>query len=229
MTRILAVGDIHGCYRSLDLLLAIVQPTRDDVLVTLGDYVDRGPNSCQVIDRLLELEHSTRLIPLRGNHETMMIEARNGMPDSRTWMLAGGSETLDSYNGTNGRIAQLTDVPKRHWEFLSNKLLPYWESEYFIFVHGCVEPDLPMSQQSETTLYWMMYSTLKSQHYSGKTVVCGHEIQDNGLPARSPFAICIDTGAWNDGWLTCFSPEEGKMWQANELGQTRQMSLGSIK
>ncbi len=67
---------------------------------------------------------STDAIPnaTRGNHETMMMAARNGGTDARRWMLSGGSETRDSYNGPNGRIAQLGDVPKSHWEFLSERL-----------------------------------------------------------------------------------------------------------
>lgn len=228
MSRLLAIGDIHGCFRSLDLLLNNVRPTQDDILVTLGDYVDRGPKSRQVLDRLIELENSTRLITLAGNHETMMLNAKNSLSDARRWMLSGGSETLDSYNGANGKIANLEDIPKRHWQFLSNQLVPYWETEDFIFVHGSVEPGLPMLQQAESTLQWVGCSMQKSQHCSGKLVVCGHETQDNGIPSVSPIAICIDTGVWNNGWLTCLDAERREIWQANELGHTRQMSLNSM-
>lgn len=229
MARILAIGDIHGCYRSLDLLLSLVAPTCDDVLVTLGDYVDRGPRSQHVIDRLMELDQSHQLFPLRGNHEIMMMAARNGVTDARRWMLSGGSETLDSYNGPNGRIAQLGDVPKKHWEFLSERLLPYWETNGFIFVHASVEPQLPMSKQSETFLYWTGFSMLAAKHCSGKAVVCGHEMQNAGTPIHNAYGICIDTGAWNDGWLTCYAPELGLFWQARENGETRESSLPSLK
>ncbi len=217
MTRILAIGDIHGCYRSLDLLF------------TLGDYVDRGPRSRQVIDRLCELNQSHQLVPLEGNHETMMIASRNGLTDARRWMLSGGSEALDSYNGPKGGVAQLSDVPKRHWEFLCNRLLPYWETKEFIFVHGSVEAQLAMPEQTETYLQWTGFSSLKTEHCSGKTVVCRHEMQDEGTPACNAFGVCIDTGAWNDGWLTCFAPELGQIWQANERGETRQSTLALLK
>ncbi len=132
MTRIFAIGDIHGCYRSLDTLLGLVQPNTDDIVVTLGDYVDRGPMSSRVIDCLIELDHSTRLVPLRGNHECMMTLARNSLHDARRWMVNGGAETLDSYTGRCGTVANLEDIPIQHWEFLTTRLLPYWETKGFI-------------------------------------------------------------------------------------------------
>lgn len=228
MARILAIGDIHGCYRSLDTLLSLVQPNSDDTLVTLGDYVDRGPMSCRVIERLIELENATRLVPLRGNHECMMLLARSSLYDARRWMVAGGAETLDSYNGKHGKVANLEDIPVQHWEFISDRLLRYWETDNFIFVHGSVDSDVPMPQQPEATLHWARFSTQKAMHQSGKVVVCGHERQETGLPAKSPFAICIDTGAWDSGWLTCLDPIAGKIWQADERGQTRHLDLHEI-
>jgi serine/threonine protein phosphatase 1 len=225
MTRILAIGDIHGCHRSFDSLLSLVQPKRDDLLVTLGDYVDRGPRSSQVLDMLIDLERSHQLIPLRGNHETMMMAARNGMVDARRWMLSGGSETLDSYKGRNGKIAQLEDIPKKHWDFLCQRLRPYFETSDYIFVHGTLDPQLSMEKQTTTLLEWTGFSSLNSKHLSGKVVICGHETQDDGIPRYNDFGVCIDTGAWNDGWLTCYDPQLGYIWQTNERGESRQSSL----
>src|SRR5689334_4749079 len=75
-SRILAIGDIHGCARALDVLLAAVAPTPADLIITLGDYVDGGLDSAGVIDRLIKLPVTHRLVPLRGNHEEMMTDAR---------------------------------------------------------------------------------------------------------------------------------------------------------
>jgi serine/threonine protein phosphatase 1 len=75
--RVLVIGDIHGCSRALDLILAAVKPTADDHLILLGDYVDRGPDSSGVMQRLLALEKQCRLTALRGNHEKMMVDARS--------------------------------------------------------------------------------------------------------------------------------------------------------
>ncbi len=112
--------------------------------------------------------------------------------------------------------------------FWTTRLLPYWETKGFIFVHGSVDPDIAMAQQSEATLQWKQFSMQKAIHHSGKIVVCGHERQESGLPAKSPFAICIDTGAWDSGWLTCLDAIAGQIWQSNERGQTRQLDLKEL-
>src|SRR5882724_10961248 len=115
--RTLAIGDIHGCLRALDAILEMVRPQPDDLVVALGDYADRGPESRGVIDRLLELRGRCRLVPLRGNHDQMMLDARSGYETLREWLLCGGSKTLASYAGPGGSSG-LADVPEQHWHFL---------------------------------------------------------------------------------------------------------------
>src|SRR5215213_6317702 len=97
MPRTLAIGDIHGCLTALDTLLGFVQPKPDDRLVFLGDYVDRGPDSKGVLDRVIELHKAGRAVCLRGNHEIMMAAARGGRDDYRFWLRVGGLEAMDSY------------------------------------------------------------------------------------------------------------------------------------
>ena len=97
MARILAIGDIHGCLTALDTLLGFVQPTPDDQLIFLGDYIDRGPDSKGVLDRLIELKQTRQIVCLRGNHEVMMLAGREGRDDFRFWMSFGGMEALGSY------------------------------------------------------------------------------------------------------------------------------------
>src|SRR5207248_827492 len=94
--RILAIGDIHGCLTALDALLERVAPRPEDLLVALGDYVDRGPNSCGVLDRMIALHATGRLIALRGNHDVMMLGARAG-DEFGAWLSCGGKQTLASY------------------------------------------------------------------------------------------------------------------------------------
>src|SRR4051812_16114737 len=125
--RVLAIGDIHGCLHPLDDLLAWVKPAADDTLVMLGDYVDRGPDTRGVLDRLIELKRRhPRLVCLRGNHELMMLGARDGdRSDLKMWLSVGGVQTLGSY-GTAGKSGTLADVPREHWEFLERNLAPYF-------------------------------------------------------------------------------------------------------
>ena len=102
MSRTLAIGDIHGCSVALEALLAIVAPAPDDIVITLGDYVDRGPDSKGVLERLLRLEAYAHLIPLIGNHDEMMLEARHRR--SLDWETGYGETTMASYRGNLGEI-----------------------------------------------------------------------------------------------------------------------------
>src|SRR5688572_4159032 len=95
--RTFAIGDIHGCAVALASLLAIVPLQPEDTVVTLGDYVDRGPDSRGVIEQLLELRSRVNLVPLRGNHEIMMIQARVSRVAYGEWCRCGGDTTVESY------------------------------------------------------------------------------------------------------------------------------------
>src|SRR5262249_36124911 len=110
MSRTLAIGDIHGCSATLDALLTVVALAPDDIVITLGDYVDRGPDSKGVLERLLRIEGRARLVPLLGNHDEMMLEARNG--SSYDWQSGYGETTVASYGGN------VDQIPQAHWGFL---------------------------------------------------------------------------------------------------------------
>jgi serine/threonine protein phosphatase 1 len=222
--RVLAIGDIHGCLGAFDDLLKWVAPTKEDVVITLGDYVDRGPDSRGVLGRLIELKQRLNLICLRGNHEQMMVEAyRGGSSEKKMWSGVGGVQTLGSY-GTPGKSGTLEDIPREHWDFLENDLVDYHESELFIFVHATVWPDLAMDEQSNTALLWE-FLPAEMQHFTGKTVICGHTNQKSGEPKVIPGAVCIDTHAYAGGWLTCLDAISGRFWQSDMLGRKREGEL----
>ena len=100
--RHLAIGDIHGCFDALTTLADFVGFRPDDTIITLDDYVDCGPNTCAVLDWLIHLDKTHKLIPLRGNHEIMMLDAREKRDCFRDWMECGGAETLRSYSSFDG-------------------------------------------------------------------------------------------------------------------------------
>src|SRR5439155_18613055 len=108
--RILAVGDIHGCATALEALLQAVAPARDELIVTLGDYVDRGLDSAGVMNRLLRLSRTHRLVALRGNHEQMMAASREGEAELQLLCSVGGEATLMSYCPFDDR-GTLADIP----------------------------------------------------------------------------------------------------------------------
>jgi serine/threonine protein phosphatase 1 len=217
--RHLAIGDIHGCFRALTTLAAFVPFGPDDVLVTLGDYVDRGPDTCAVLDWLIATQQTRRLIPLRGNHEIMMLDARDDETHLRRWLRAGGRETLESYSprGDGGR---LTDVPDVHWDFLETETRDWYETETHFFVHANAYPDIPLADQPDYMLYWEKFDD-PPPHESGKIMVCGHTSQKSGVPLSVGHAVCIDTWAYGNGWLTCLDVGSGRYWQANQRGEMR--------
>ena len=221
--RVLAVGDIHGCLHPFDDLLAWVRPAADDLLITLGDYVDRGPDSRGVLDRLVALKQSgMKLVCLRGNHEVMMLEARGGgADDRRMWLSVGGAQTLGSYGGGPGRSGTFDDIPAAHWEFLDYQLAAYHETPTHVFVHAGVHRVLPMNEQPDLMLYWEFLGD-EMRHASGKTVICGHTSQKTGVPKVVQGAVCIDTYAHGGGWLTCLEATTGQYWQVNNSGQKRE-------
>jgi len=220
--RVLAIGDIHGCLGPLDDLLKWVAPTRDDLIITLGDYVDRGPDTRGVLDRLIELQQQLNLICLRGNHEEMMVDAfHGGKPEKKMWLGVGGLQTLGSYGLSPGRSGTLEDVSAEHWEFLKNGLVDWHEAELFIFVHATVLCDLPMKEQPTYALFWeFLPDTMK--HFSNKRVICGHTSQKTGVPKVIPGAVCIDTHAYGNGWLTCLDVISGRYWQTDMFGRKRE-------
>jgi serine/threonine protein phosphatase 1 len=221
--RTLALGDIHGCLTALDTLLAAVQPRRDDLVVTMGDYVDRGPDVRGVIERVMELDRACRLVPLRGNHELMMLESRQ--QDFDFWFDFGGRETLASY-GSDGSSGWIERVPPQHWEFIERRCVDYHETPSHIFVHAGLDAHVPLADQEPEALFWQKLLPWTVQpHVSGKTVICGHTAQHTGLPLNLGHLICIDTWVYGDGWLTCLDVDRGHFWQANQAGDLREGRL----
>ena len=188
----IAIGDIHGCHRALQTMLDVVQPCADDLVVTLGDYVDRGPDSKAVVDTLLEFKKTHNLIHLMGNHEIQMIRAMEASHHRERFLsgLCGGMDTLRSYG------CSLQEIPEDHWAFIKSAGL-YHELENHILVHAGLEANLPIDEQDRETYYYQRFHTQKA-HTSGKTVVCGHSIQGD-LPTNLGYAICLDTCAYGGG------------------------------
>jgi serine/threonine protein phosphatase 1 len=217
--RHLAIGDIHGCLTALKALERHVPFRPEDRIVTLGDYVDRGPDSRGVLDWLIERHGQGTLIPLIGNHELMMLSARHDPYALEAWLVSGGDAALASY-GAPGVPGRIEDVPKEHWAFLEEETHPWHEIETHFFVHANAYADCPLEEQPDSVLYWERFDG-QPPHESGKVMVCGHTPQRSGRPLSIGHAICLDTAACRGGWLTCLDVKSGFYWQANQLGYTR--------
>jgi serine/threonine protein phosphatase 1 len=220
--RIIAIGDIHGCLTALATLIGMLDLREGDLLVTLGDYVDRGPDTRHVLDQMVELFDAGRVIPLRGNHELMMMRARDSVSEERFWRSFGGDDALESYS-TADRQGRLQDVPDRHWRFMASDCRDWYETDEFIFVHAGVNPWIPLEQQIEDDLFWRTFAD--RPHLSGKLVICGHSVQQSGVPKNLGHTVCIDTGVYAGGWLTALDVQTHEYWQANDFGETRKGTL----
>jgi serine/threonine protein phosphatase 1 len=215
--RTIAIGDIHGCSAALDALIDAIRPRPEDVIVTLGDYINRGPDSRGVLDRLIDLGHRCRLVPLLGNHDQKLLEARSGLHPT-TWIGMGGLATLDFY----GPGRDLSLIPDEHFEFLDG-CLDYHETDTHIFVHANYFPDIPMSEQHVGMLRWeSLRDMTPGPHDSGKAVIAGHTSQKSGEILDLGHLLCIDTYCHGDGWLSALDVDTSQVWQANREGQLRQ-------
>ena len=215
--RALAIGDVHGCNTALDALLKLVAPTAADTVVFLGDLVDRGPGTKQVLDAVLALQEHCRVVVIRGNHEEMMLNALNGL-DRRLWFNFGGDETLESYGDSRA-------VPQSHIA-LMEEAIDYWETPSTIFVHANLQPGVSLEDQSVDCLRWSHLTGKEPAFDRDRRVFCGHTPQKDGYPLEFPGWVCIDTFAHGGGWLTCLDVGDDHVYQANEAGQTREFPLG---
>jgi len=213
--RRFAIGDIHGCAKALRTLIETIDPTSDDELIFLGDYIDRGPDSRNVIDQILDLQQQCRVVALCGNHELMMLSIINRGFDDAIWMASGGRATVTSYGGS------LAKIPSTHLGFFA-RLKPYYESEDTICVHAGYNPMLPMDQQAAAELYWNhLPALLPAPHVSGKRVFVGHTPQGGGNVLNGGHVICLDTYCFGGGYLTAFDLDTGDQIQTDHHGHLR--------
>lgn len=222
--KVFAIGDIHGYLQSLDCLLDIIQPDAKDLVVTLGDLVDRGPDSKGVIERLLKVRDSFHLVPLRGNHDIMFSENIKCQSVDPFWLGVGGKETLASF-GMNPDAPDFSLVDPEILDFMDRDLLPFFEHDKTICVHATLARDTPLSLQTDEDLYWRKLDPDGPPHDSGKIVICGHTRQLSGEPLWLGHLLCLDTNVYGGGWLTACDLMTLEYWQVNAEGKTRKGAL----
>jgi serine/threonine protein phosphatase 1 len=195
------IGDIHGCYPALIALLNKVLPLAD-TLVFLGDYVDRGPQSREVVAAIIALQRQKthRIIPLMGNHDFLFGQYIRGV-DASVFFQVGGVQTLASYglHPSSSRRDIEEKIPSEHRDFF--QYLPlWWQDDHAIYVHAGLQPGVHLSQQTSQWCLWAREQFLHSDYDFGKPVVFGHTVFDE--PFITAKRIGIDTGAVFQGHLT---------------------------
>jgi len=215
--RIYAIGDIHG---RADLLADVLKRIDADMIknpvsaaieIFLGDYIDRGPESRQVLDQLVVRKRSHKTVFLKGNHETFLTNFITDPTILRDWQRLGGLETLMSYGITTvikpnafGQAQLATELdqalPESHRLFLADLKSSFTYGDYF-FVHAGVRPGIPLAKQHEEDLLWIRDDFLLCEDDFTKFIVHGHTPVNQ--PDIRPNRINIDTGAYATGRLTC--------------------------
>ena len=224
-TRIYAIGDVHGRADLLNEMFAAIDetlisfPVSNPIQVLVGDYIDRGPNSRDVIEALITRAREHQMVYLKGNHESYALQFLSDPALLPEWSEVGGINTLMSY-GVNPSLKQNAEEQRKaadafgaallpsHLAFMRNLALTYSCGDYF-FTHAGVRPGIPLAQQSEHDLLWIRDDFLLHEEDFGKIVVHGH------TPAKMPEVranrINIDTGAFATGRLTCLVLQADEM------------------
>jgi serine/threonine protein phosphatase 1 len=203
------ISDIHGCYREFSELLAITgDDFRIDQLIILGDYIDRGPLSYEVVKKVMSLQKeygSDHVILLRGNHEQMAIDYYK--TSSIDWDYNENDKTIASFLKNHDNI-------KNYLDYFSSLPLIY-QDDYAIYVHAGINPDRQLEEQSDSDLLWIREDFIKSRVRFPKTVIFGHTstffMTGRDYPFIRSDRIGIDTGCVYGGSLTCVELYEGKV------------------
>jgi serine/threonine protein phosphatase 1 len=216
MGRAYIVGDIHGCVQELEVLVAGLPLQTDDRLVFLGDYIDRGMESQDVVDFLLRLktESNYQLTLLKGNHEDMFLDFL-GRPGhyGDAFLHNGGHMTLRSYRipyGVSGREAA-ESLPPEHLQFFQ-ELEIFTVVEPVLCVHAGVNPLLPLVEQNAEEMLWIRQEFLTNPHLLPYTVVFGHT-PHRAVRFDLPYKVGIDTGLVYGGKLSCLEVTEKQLYQ----------------
>ncbi|MCP8938414.1 serine/threonine protein phosphatase [Alsobacter sp. SYSU M60028] len=210
---------MHGRY---DLLREVANLIREDLrgcpgdafTVLLGDLIDRGPQSREVVDSLARRDFPTPFTALMGNHEAAMLHALESDKAFELWLGMGGSETLASYlggvprPGAVDRPALMRALPEEHLTFIE-AMPPTYAAGDFFFCHAGIRPGVPLERQTPADLLWIREPFLSSTRNHGKVIVHGH------TPVPAPMflsnRIALDTGAFATGKLTCIAIDEAEI------------------
>jgi serine/threonine protein phosphatase 1 len=201
MSLTYAIPDLHGRFDLLQSAIErIIQHSgeRYSTVVTLGDYIDRGPNSRQVIARLMDWQSETlKLVSLKGNHEAMMWETCNNLAEMSWWIKNGGDSTLASYG--SGKKPDPRVIPANDLAWIAALPLMHVD-QHRVYVHAAVDLNVALTQQSEQTLLWKRYPKGFALGHGNRHVVHGHHA-DSTAPIVTRGKTNLDGLAWRTGRL----------------------------
>jgi serine/threonine protein phosphatase 1 len=219
MSLTYAIPDIHGRLDLLESAIDIVvehSAGERATVVTLGDYVDRGPSSRQVVEQLMGWRpDKLTVVNLKGNHEAMMWEVCNNLAELSWWIENGGDQTLASYGQSSQEDPNPRIVPAAHLEWIAGLPLMHVE-QHRVFVHAAVDPKIPLDQQSEQTVLWKRYPEGFDLGHGHRHVVHGHHANPKA-PIVTHGKTNLDGLAWKTGRLVIGVFEDDRPGGASEF------------
>lgn len=202
-----AVGDVHGCLNKLKSLVAACRQHaggEEMLLVFLGDYIDRGPESAGVVRYILGLQADAPqgIIALKGNHEAWALAVLDGLLPAMSWLRNGGTATLSSYG-----VSEVGKLPKPHLDWMRSLPLTHDDGRR-LFVHAGIDPRKPLHAQDDQDLIWIREPFLDDDRDYGRLIVHGHTPLETAEPDLRPNRLNLDTAAVFGGPLTAAAFDE---------------------
>lgn len=201
MTRIIGISDIHGEYDKLCSVLDKVNPQKEDTIIFMGDYIDRGKKSRQVVDKIIEMQNVCNCVYLIGSHEYALLHASIDDYYHYLFWNYGGDATAECYGSFD-------NIFKVHGEFF-NSLKPYYLMDDYLFVHAGIRVGIPLEDQDLTDMVYIRSEFYNRKHNLKQKIIFGHTEFDK--PQVQDDKICIDTGCgkYKDAVLTAIIIENG--------------------
>jgi serine/threonine protein phosphatase 1 len=202
MSRIVGISDIHGEYEKLLAVIDKISPEKNDTIVFMGDYIDRGAKSREVVDKIIGLGEVCNCVYLIGSHEYALLHAKSDDYYNYLFWNYGGDKTAESYGSFD-------NIFKVHGNFF-NSLKPYYVTDKYLFIHAGVRIGVPLEEQDLTDMVYIRSEFYNYKHHLDRKIIFGHTEFDT--PQIQSDKICIDTGCgkYKDASLTAFVSENGK-------------------
>lgn len=209
MARLIGISDIHGEYEKLSAVIDKVSPEKDDTMIFMGDYIDRGAKSREVVDKIISMQDVCNCVYLIGSHEYALLHAKSDDYYNYLFWNYGGVQTVESY----GSFENILNI---HGDFFRS-LKFYHMTDKYLFIHAGINPRLPLEKQNEEDMVYIRKDFYTKKHDLPVKIIFGHTEFDSPLVQEDK--ICIDTGCgkYPHAPLTAIICENGEEYFVNSL------------
>lgn len=201
MTRLIGISDIHGEYEKLCSVLNKIDPKKEDTIIFMGDYIDRGSKSKEVVDKIISMQEICSCVYLIGSHEYALLHAQSDEYYNYLFWNYGGVETAKSYGS-------FENILKTHGQFFKS-LKYYYLTDKYLFIHAGLKPGISLENQREEDMVYIRKEFYSQKHSLPQKIIFGHT--EFKTPQVQEDKICIDTGCgkYKDSPLTAIICENG--------------------